>query len=63
MGLTTGFGVKGINHTLVRTGVGIYEVVTFPSAALPSGADGLLWRSKPLYPDSYKPRKLSDSHV
>src|ERR1700733_7435366 len=29
VGMTTGF-VKGLNKTLARTGVGIYEVVTFP---------------------------------
>ena len=51
---TTGF-VSGVNHTVARTGLGIYEVVTSP---LPPY--GPVWTSylspKPLYPDSYKPR-------
>src|SRR5882757_5590437 len=28
-GYTTGF-VRGMNRTLVRTGIGVYEIITFP---------------------------------
>ena len=58
-GVATGF-VRGINRTLARTGVGIYEVVTAP---LPPY--GPVWTDylspKPLYPDAYHPRKWSDA--
>jgi putative exosortase-associated protein (TIGR04073 family) len=57
--LTTGF-VKGVNHTLVRTGVGVYEIVTFPLPPYhPVLTDYMA--PKPLYPDGYKPRKWSDA--
>src|ERR1700753_66555 len=47
--LATGF-VKGIDHTIVRTGVGIYEVVTFPIPPYhPVLTDYM--PPKPLYPD------------
>jgi putative exosortase-associated protein (TIGR04073 family) len=56
-GVATGF-VKGLDHTLVRTGVGIYEVVTFPIPPYhPVLTDYMA--PKPLYPDGYKPRKWS----
>jgi putative exosortase-associated protein (TIGR04073 family) len=59
VGIDTGI-VKGIDHTLVRTGVGIYEVVTFPLPPYhPVLTDYM--SPKPLYPDSYKPRKWSES--
>ena len=59
VGVTTGV-VHGFDRTIARTGVGIYEVVTFP---LPPY--GPVWTKylspRPLYPDSYHPRKWSDS--
>jgi putative exosortase-associated protein (TIGR04073 family) len=59
VGFSTGF-VTGIDRTLARTGVGIYEVVTAP---LPPY--GPVWTDylspKPQYPDAYHPRKWSDS--
>lgn len=55
----TGF-VRGLNKTLARTGLGIYEIVTFP---IPSYDP--IWTSYltpgPTYPDNYKPRLLEDS--
>ena len=55
----TGF-FRGLNRSLARTGVGIYEVVTFP---IPSYDP--VWTSyltpNPVYPDSYKPRLMEDS--
>ena len=59
VGMATGV-VRGVNHTLARTGIGIYEVVTFPLP--PYGPVATKYVSpKPLYPDSYRPRKWSDS--
>jgi putative exosortase-associated protein (TIGR04073 family) len=54
--------VKGICHSVARTGVGIYEIATFP---LPPYEP--VWTSyvNPndwyLYPDSYKPGLIADS--
>jgi putative exosortase-associated protein (TIGR04073 family) len=59
VGLTTGL-VRGIDRTLARTGVGIYEVVTAPLPPYgPVCTDYLSPRSQ--YPDGYQPRKWSDS--
>src|SRR5262245_29375887 len=59
VGYTTGF-VVGLNRTLAREGIGIYELVTAPFPpydpplpnAYPPGA---------VYPDSYKPGLVEDS--
>jgi putative exosortase-associated protein (TIGR04073 family) len=57
-GFSTGF-VQGADKTLARTGLGIYEVVTFPLPPYrPVCTDYL--NPKPLYPDSYHPRKWAD---
>jgi putative exosortase-associated protein (TIGR04073 family) len=57
-GLTSGF-VKGFDKTMARTGVGIYEIVTFPLPPYrPVCTDYL--SPRPLYPDSYHPRKFAD---
>ena len=54
-GVTTGF-VRGVNKTLARTGVGIYEVVTAPFPPYdPVFTDYL--SPRPMYPDAYRPRK------
>ncbi len=58
-GYTTGF-IKGLNRTLARTGLGVYEVVTAP---LPP-YDPLLTQylaPGPVYPDSYQPSLIEDS--
>jgi len=55
VGITTGL-VKGIHHTLARTGVGIYEVVTCPFPPYGPVFTNYL-TPKPGYPDSFKPRK------
>src|SRR5580765_5594942 len=56
--------VRGFNRTLGRTGVGIYEIVTFP---IPNGKEnnhadyGPIWKPEfPVYPDSYKPHLVED---
>ena len=58
-GYATGF-VKGLNRTIVRTGVGVYEMVTAPIPPYdPVLTDYLA--PGPVYPDSYKPSLVSDS--
>ena len=58
VGMTTGV-VKGFDRTLARTGLGIYEVLTFP---LPPYHP--IWTSylapKPEYMDGYAPRKWDE---
>jgi putative exosortase-associated protein (TIGR04073 family) len=62
-GTDTGFAtgmVQGFDRTIARTGIGIYEVVTFPIPPYrPLATDYL--SPKPLYPDNYRPRKWSDA--
>ena len=58
-GLATGL-VRGFDHSIQRTGLGLYEVITFPIPPYhPIWTDQV--SAKPLYPDAYHPRKLSDS--
>jgi putative exosortase-associated protein (TIGR04073 family) len=55
----TGF-VRGFNRSLVRTGVGIYEVVTAPFPPYdPVFTDYI--SPNPVYPDSYRPDIIADS--
>jgi putative exosortase-associated protein (TIGR04073 family) len=55
---TTGF-VRGLNNTLARTGLGIYEIVTFP---FPSYEPVLTHKipAKPRYPGTYRPNLIED---
>src|ERR1043166_6041177 len=56
---TTGF-VRGINRTLARTGIGVYEVVTAPLPPYdPVFTD--YFAPGPVYPDNYVPTLLNDS--
>jgi putative exosortase-associated protein (TIGR04073 family) len=56
---TTGF-IKGLNRTLARTGIGIYEMVTAPFPPYgPVATDYLT--PNPVFPDSYRPGVLADS--
>ena len=52
-GHAAGF-IRGVNHTLARTGLGIYEIVTFP---FPPYHPVMTKYVSPTqgYPDSYKP--------
>jgi putative exosortase-associated protein (TIGR04073 family) len=52
---TTGF-LRGLNRSLMRTGVGLYEIVTFP---IPS-YDPVFLPEYPVYPDSYRPKIIAD---
>ncbi len=56
---TTGF-IRGLNRTLARTGVGVYEVVTAPIPPYDPVLTTYL-SPGPVYPDSYKPSLVEDS--
>jgi len=56
---TYGF-IHGLNRTLARTGIGIYEVVTAPFPPYgPVATD--YFSVNPVYPDNYSPQLLEDS--
>ena len=61
-GYTAG-AVTGITRTVARTGLGLFEIVTFP-VPMPSAGYGPIWTSYlkpgPAYPDSYKPGLIAD---
>lgn len=52
--------VRGVNRTLARTGIGIYEIVTAPfppyDPVMPH-----IFSPNPVYPDNYKPGLMEDS--
>ena len=56
--------MHGINESFARTGVGLYEVLTFP---IPNGRYGdygpIFHPGNPVYPDSYKPDWLATSFL
>jgi putative exosortase-associated protein (TIGR04073 family) len=52
---TTGV-IRGMNRTLARTGVGLYEIITFPFPTY----DPVFLPSEPVYPDSYTPNFIAD---
>ncbi len=56
---TTGL-VRGFDRTMARTGVGVYEVVTFPFPPYHPVFTKYL-APEPVYPDNYKPGLWSDS--
>jgi putative exosortase-associated protein (TIGR04073 family) len=48
--------LHGIDRTFARTGVGLYEIVTFPIPnASPKNYGPIFHPTDPIYPDSYKP--------
>jgi putative exosortase-associated protein (TIGR04073 family) len=58
-GYTRGF-ISGLNKTLARTGLGVYEIVTFPIPSYdPIFTDYL--SPNPAYPDSYRPSLVAGS--
>jgi putative exosortase-associated protein (TIGR04073 family) len=60
---TTGV-FHGIDRTVARTGVGLYEVVTFPFPNhSPNNYGPVFQPENPVYPDSYKPNYLADQIV
>jgi len=52
---TAGF-FHGLNRSIVRTGVGLYEIATFPFPDY----DPIFLPEDPVYPDSYAPHRLAD---
>lgn len=52
--------VRGFNRTMARTGIGLYEIVTFPIPSYDPVATKYL-KPNPVYPDSYKPRLAASS--
>ena len=56
---TTGF-FRGLNRSLARTGIGIYEVVTAPIPPYDPVATDYLAPGA-VYPDNYQPNVVSDS--
>ncbi len=52
---TTGV-FRGFNRSLVRTAVGLGEIVTFPFPSY----DPIFLPEYPVYPDSYKPKLIAD---
>lgn len=62
-GYTAG-AVRGLNRTLARTGLGLFEIVTFPFPMPGSGYRPICTHylpPGPAYPDSYKPGLISGS--
>ena len=62
-GYTTG-AVRGFNRTLARTGLGLWEIITFPLPNRENNDYGPLathyLKPTPVYPDSYKPGLVAD---
>jgi putative exosortase-associated protein (TIGR04073 family) len=58
-GYTTGL-IRGLNRSLARTGIGIYEMVTAPIPPYDPVATDYL-APEPVYPDSYKPTLIEDA--
>lgn len=52
--------IKGFNKTVARTGVGLYEIITFPFPPYDPVFTNYL-APVPQYPDSYAPGLISDS--
>ena len=59
MAYTTGF-FRGLNRSMARTGIGLYEIVTFPIPSYDPVATSYL-SPNPVYPDNYRPRLMEDS--
>jgi putative exosortase-associated protein (TIGR04073 family) len=60
----TGGAVRGLDRTLARTGLGLFEVVTFPFPMPGAGYRPICTHylpPGPAYPDSYKPGLISGS--
>jgi putative exosortase-associated protein (TIGR04073 family) len=58
-GYTTGF-IRGVDRSMARTGMGLYEIVTFPFPPYHPIFTKYV-APQPVYPDNYKPGTLSDS--
>ena len=56
---TTGF-IRGFDRSIARTGVGLFEVLTFPIPSGKNGYDPIFLPADPVYPDSYAPALIAD---
>jgi putative exosortase-associated protein (TIGR04073 family) len=56
---TTG-AVRGFNRTMARTGIGIYEIITFPIPPYEPVATRYL-TPDPVFPDNHRPSAIDDS--
>jgi putative exosortase-associated protein (TIGR04073 family) len=56
MSYTTGF-IHGLNRSVARTFVGVYEVITAPFPPY----DPVIFPVHPVYPDNYKPGIMADT--
>jgi putative exosortase-associated protein (TIGR04073 family) len=60
VGYTTGF-IHGVNRTISRSAVGVYEIFTFPIANGHGKDYGPIFHPEhPVYPDSYRPSLIAD---
>ena len=57
-GYTTGV-IRGFDRTVARTGLGIYEIITFPIPPFHPIATKY-FSAQPAYPESYKPGLISN---
>jgi len=57
-GYTTGF-IRGLDRSVQRTGLGVYEIVTFPFPPYHPIATRY-FSTHPAYPESYEPGLISD---
>jgi putative exosortase-associated protein (TIGR04073 family) len=57
--LSGGF-IRGMNRSLARTGIGIFEILTAPFPPYDPVATDYL-APRPVYPDNYAPGLLADS--
>jgi len=57
-GYTTGV-IQGLDRSIARTGVGLYEIITFPFPPYTPVATKYL-SPDPVFPESYKPKLISD---
>jgi len=58
-GYTVGY-VRGIDRSVARTGLGLYEIITFPFPPYHPIFTRYL-APEPVYPDNYKPGLVSDA--
>ena len=58
-GATVGWA-RGFTRTMARTGIGLYEIVTFPIPSYDPVATSYL-SPNPVYPDNYTPRLIEDA--
>jgi putative exosortase-associated protein (TIGR04073 family) len=56
----TSGAVRGFNRSMARTGIGIYQVITFPIPRYDPIATRYL-TPEPVYPDNFRPSRLDDS--